>query len=67
MAPSRSASTKSSAGVSLLENMMLWPEIPQASASMSSQELAQSQAQPSSRRMSRMKGLGVAFTAKYSR
>ena len=67
VAPSSSASTNSSAGVSLDENMIISPPKPQRSLIMSSVSEEQSTPQPSSFRIFRMRGVGVAFTAKYSR
>ena len=46
--------------------MISLPAKPAAFASMSSVKDEQSQPQPSSRRIFKRKGLGVAFTAKYS-
>ena len=66
VAPSFSARTNSSAGVSLEENMISLPEKPHFSLIISSVREEQSVPQPSSRRIFRMEGLGVAFTAKYS-
>ena len=66
-APSRSASWNSSAGVSLEENMISSPVMPHRSAIISSVREEQSHPQPSSWRIFKMAGVGVAFTAKYSR
>ena len=46
--------------------MISSPDMPMASASISSHSLEQSTPQPQSRSMSMRAGLGVAFTAKYS-
>ena len=66
-APSRWASWNSSAGVLLEENMMCSPVTPHFSAISSSASEEQSQPQPSSFKSFKMAGVGVAFTAKYSR
>ena len=66
VAPSRSARAKSSAGVSLEENIISSPPMPRRSQSISSVREEQSMPQPSSRSMAMMDGLGVALTAKYS-
>ena len=66
VAPSFAARAKSSAGVSLEENMISGPVMPRRSQSMSSVREEQSMPQPSSCRMSMMLGFGVALTAKYS-
>ena len=66
VAPSFSARTNSSAGVSLEENMISPPRKPQRSDIISSHREEQSTPQPSSRRIFRIWGFGVAFTAKYS-
>ena len=60
------AKTYSSSGVSLEENMISDPENPQASAKLSSTSEEQSTPQPSSFKMRRMDGFGVALIAKYS-
>ena len=65
-APISWALAKSSAGVLLEENMTSSPSKPTAFASISSVSEEQSAPQPSSFRILRIKGLGVAFTAKYS-
>ncbi len=65
VAPSLDASTNSSAGVLLEENMISPPENPHFCASSSSVREEQSTPQPSWRRIFRMVGLGLAFTAKY--
>ena len=67
MAPRRSASRNSSDGVSLEENMIFSPVMPQRSDIISSVREEQSQPQPSSCSSFKMAGVGVAFTAKYSR
>ena len=67
MAPSRSTSWNSSAVVSLEENMMSSPVMPHRSDIISSVREEQSQPQPSSCRIFRIAGVGVALTAKYSR
>ena len=66
VAPSLAASTKSSAGVSLEENMISPPGMPTRSQSISSVSEEQSMPQPSSRSICMMAGLGVALTAKNS-
>ena len=66
IAPSSLAFTYSSAGVTFDENMIFSPVIPQASLIISSARDEQSVPQPSSFRISKIYGLGVAFTAKYS-
>ena len=66
VAPSLAASTNSSAGVSLEENMMSSPWNPHRSDIISSHREEQSTPQPSSFRIFRIWGLGVAFTAKNS-
>ena len=60
------ANSNSQAGVSLEENMISLPVKPQRSDIISSVREEQSVPQPSSRRIFKMVGLGVAFTAKYS-
>ena len=67
IAPNLFAYANSSAGVSFEENIMLSPVIPMASLSISSVLEEQSQPQPYSLKISIRYGLGVAFTAKYSR
>ena len=66
VAPSLAAIWNSSAGVSLEENMICPPENPQRSDIISSVREEQSTPHPSSFRIFRIWGLGVAFTAKYS-
>ena len=66
VAPSFAASRNSQAGVSLEENMISLPVKPQRWDIISSVREAQSVPQPSSRRIFRMAGVGVALTAKYS-
>ena len=56
-----------SSGVSLEESITRRPLTPHASAITSSVEVAQSQPQPMSARRRSIAGVGVAFTAKYSR
>ena len=67
VAPILSAMTNSSAGVSLEENIISLPLKPQASLIISSVREEQSVPQPSSFRICRIFGVGVALTAKYSR
>ena len=66
IAPSSLAFTYSSAGVTFEENIMFSPVIPQASLIISSVREEQSVPKPSSLKISKIYGLGVAFTAKYS-
>ena len=66
VAPNFFASTNSSAGVSLEENMISLPPKPQRSDIISSVSEEQSVPQPSSFKIFKIVGLGVAFTAKYS-
>ena len=67
VAPSLAARANSSAGVSLEENMISSPAKPQRSDIISSVREEQSVPQPSSFRIFKIWGLGVAFTAKNSR
>jgi len=67
LASRRRARRKSSAGVTFEENMISAPRRPSRSARMSSVSEEQSRPQPSSCRMRRIAGLGLALTAKYSR
>ena len=67
IAPSSFAYSNSSEGVSLEENIIASPVAPIAFESISSVFEEQSQPQPYSRKISIKNGLGVAFTAKYSR
>ena len=66
MAPSRAAISKSSGGVALEENMISRPLKSQASDIISSVMEEQSVPQPSSFKIFKIYGFGVAFTAKYS-
>ena len=66
VAPSSLASAKSAAGVLLDENMMSDPVMPSERAIISSVSLEQSAPHPYSRKMEISRGLGLAFTAKYS-
>ena len=67
VAPSWEARANSSAGVSLDENMISSPRKPQRSDIISSVREEQSTPHPSSRRIFRIWGFGVALTAKNSR
>ena len=66
VAPSWAARANSSAGVSLEENMISPPWKPQRSDIISSHREEQSTPQPSSFKIFKIWGLGVAFTAKNS-
>ena len=66
VAPRRSAKAYSSAGVSLLVNMMSSPTMPHFSHSINSVKDEQSIPQPSECKIFMIVGLGVALTAKCS-
>ena len=66
MAPSFPANSKSSGGVALDENIISLPLKPQASDIISSVSDEQSVPQPSSFKIFKIVGFGVALTAKYS-
>ena len=66
VAPNCFARINSSAGVSLEENMISLPSNPQRSDIISSVKDEQSVPHPSSLKIFKIVGFGVAFTAKYS-